>query len=55
MRGLENRGDVRASDRALPLISVQHYGLEGLLAQPVLREPRITEHWSGPVPWFGQV
>ncbi|MGA8461729.1 MAG: hypothetical protein WB800_40490, partial [Streptosporangiaceae bacterium] len=47
--------NMRASDRALPLVGIQDHGLERLLAQPVRREPGITKHWPGPVPRLRQV
>jgi hypothetical protein len=54
-RGLENGQDVRSSNRTLPVAGIEDYGLERLLAQPVRREPGITEHWSLPLPRFRQV
>ena len=29
--------------------------MEGALAEPVGRQPRVDEHWSWPVPWLAEV
>jgi hypothetical protein len=55
MRRLKHGWNMRAGDRALPLVGIQDHGLERLLAQPVRREPGITKHWPGPVPRLRQV
>jgi hypothetical protein len=53
--GLQDRRDVRAGDRAVPVVGIADHGLERLLAQPVRRQPRIVEHRPGPMPWPAKV
>jgi hypothetical protein len=46
---------MRAADRAVPMVGVQDHHLEGLLAEPVRSQPRVTEHGTGPVPGLAEV
>jgi len=56
MGRLQDRRDVRAADGAATIAhSVQDNRLEGLLAEPVGRYPRVAEHGSRPVPWLAEV
>jgi hypothetical protein len=46
---------VRAADSAASVVGVQNDRLEGLLAQPVRRQPRVAEHRPRPVPGPAEV
>jgi len=48
MGRLKDRRDVRAADGAASVVGVQNDRLEGLLAQPVRRQPRVAEHRPRP-------
>lgn len=52
---LQDRRDVRAADGAAPVVGVQDDRLEGLLAEPVWRQPQVAEHRPGPVPGLMEV
>ncbi len=55
MGRLQDRRDMRPADGAAPVVGVQDYRLEGLLAQPVRRQPRVAEHRPRPVPGLAEV
>src|SRR5258706_4621343 len=52
---LEDRRNARASNSALPVVGIEDYSLEGLLAQPIRREPWIAKDRPGAVPGLRQV
>src|SRR5579859_1982879 len=52
---MENRRNMSSGNRAPLVVGIEHHGLERLLAQPVGRKPRVTEHRAGPVPRFSKV
>ena len=52
---LKNRWNVRTADGAATVVSIKDDSLEGPLAEPVGRQPRIAEHGSWPVPWLAEV
>jgi hypothetical protein len=55
MRRLQHRPDFVSRDGAVPMVGLKHHGLEGLLTEPVRREPRVAEHRPGLVPGLAEV
>lgn len=47
VRGLEHGRNMGAADRRILVVGMEDHGLECLLAQPLRREPGITEHRAG--------